>query len=183
VLLINYTQCHINAEFRIQTVFTRAEADNSVIDGKVRLDQGSVSSPMLVAIVVEKYVQQELLCGDIVASNMRKSIFIKIDVQNIFVIYEEGHLPTDLLQTLTNAVFVAALWNRAGHYILPCDFYLSIFFFCLFSLPNLSGRRLDVYHTGRPSRWALAHILVCTVLQQLRRFQLTLSIMQSLCIQ
>jgi len=26
-----------------------------------------------------------------------------------------------------------------------CDFYLSTFFF--FSSPNLSGRRLDVYHT------------------------------------
>jgi len=29
---------------------------------------------------------------------------------------------------------------------LPCDFFLSIFFF--FSSPNLSGRRLDVYHTS-----------------------------------
>ena len=85
MLLINYTQCHINAEFCIQTVFTIAEADNSVIDGKVRLDQGSVSSPMLVAIVVEKYLQQELLYGDIVASNMRKIIFIKIDGQIIFL--------------------------------------------------------------------------------------------------
>ena len=30
--------------------------------------------------------------------------------------------------------------------ILPCDFYLLSFFF--FSSPNLSGRRLDVYHTS-----------------------------------
>ena len=29
---------------------------------------------------------------------------------------------------------------------LPCDFYLSSSFF--FSSPNLSGRRLDVYHTS-----------------------------------
>ena len=28
---------------------------------------------------------------------------------------------------------------------LPCGFYLSIFFY---SSPNLSGRRLDVYHTS-----------------------------------
>ena len=28
---------------------------------------------------------------------------------------------------------------------LPCGYYLSIFFF---SSPNLSGRRLDVYHTS-----------------------------------
>jgi len=30
---------------------------------------------------------------------------------------------------------------------LPCDFYLSSSFFFFFSSPNLSGRRLDVYHT------------------------------------
>jgi len=41
-------------------------------------------------------------------------------------------------------IIMAALWNRAGHYILPCGFY---FFSLLFSSPNLSGRRLDVYHT------------------------------------
>ena len=30
---------------------------------------------------------------------------------------------------------------------LPCDFFLSIFFF-FYSSPNLSGHRLDVYHTA-----------------------------------
>ena len=42
---------------------------------------------------------------------------------------------------------MAALWNRAGHYIFACDFCLlsSVFFF---SLPNLSGRRSDVYDTS-----------------------------------
>ena len=43
-------------------------------------------------------------------------------------------------------VIMAALWNRAGHYIFPL-WFLS-FFFLLFSSPNLSGRRLDVYHTS-----------------------------------
>jgi len=42
-------------------------------------------------------------------------------------------------------VIMSALWNRAGH-ILPCGFYLSFLFF--FSSPNLSHRRLDVYHTS-----------------------------------
>ena len=42
---------------------------------------------------------------------------------------------------------MAALWNRAGHYILPCGFYLSSFYL-LFLWANLSGRRLDVYHTS-----------------------------------
>jgi len=50
---------------------------------------------------------------------------------------------------LDKKLFMAALWNRAGHYIfmlwfLSIFFYLSIFF----SSPNLSGRRLDVYHTS-----------------------------------
>jgi len=40
---------------------------------------------------------------------------------------------------------MAALWNRAGHYIFAMWFLLSFFFF---SWPNLSGRRLDVYHTS-----------------------------------
>jgi len=42
---------------------------------------------------------------------------------------------------LSLLLFMAALRSRCGHYILSC-FYLSFFF----SSPNLSGRRLDVYH-------------------------------------
>jgi len=37
---------------------------------------------------------------------------------------------------------MAALRSRCGHYILPCGF-----FYLLFSSPNLSRHRLDVYHT------------------------------------
>ena len=41
--------------------------------------------------------------------------------------------------------FMAALCNKRRPYIFSsCGF----FFFLLFSLPNLSGRRLDVYHTS-----------------------------------
>jgi len=42
-------------------------------------------------------------------------------------------------------LFMAALWNRAGHYIFILSFGLSSFFF-IFSSPNLSRRRLDVCH-------------------------------------
>ena len=41
---------------------------------------------------------------------------------------------------------MAALWNRAGHYIFALWFPLSSFFF--FSSADLSGCRLDVYHTS-----------------------------------
>ena len=42
---------------------------------------------------------------------------------------------------------MAALWNKAGHYIFAL-WCLSSFFFLSFSSPNHSGRRLDVYHTS-----------------------------------
>ena len=50
-----------------------------------------------------------------------------------------GRLATQLLTSL----FMTALRSRCGHYILPCDFYIL-----LFSSPNLSSRRLDVYCTS-----------------------------------
>jgi len=43
------------------------------------------------------------------------------------------------------SVIMVALWNRADHYIFVL-WFLSFFFF--FSSPNLSRRRLDVYHTS-----------------------------------
>jgi len=42
---------------------------------------------------------------------------------------------------------MAALWNRTGHYIFAL-WFLSFFFFFFFSSPNLSGRKMDVYHTS-----------------------------------
>jgi len=45
----------------------------------------------------------------------------------------------------TNPV-MAALCNRAGHYIFALWFLLSSIY--LFSSPNLSRRRLDAYHTS-----------------------------------
>jgi len=48
------------------------------------------------------------------------------------------------------SIFMAALCNRAGHYIFALWFLvLSIYLLLLlFSSHNLSGRRLDVYHTS-----------------------------------
>jgi len=44
--------------------------------------------------------------------------------------------------------FQSALYFSLWFLSLFCGFYLSSFFLLLFSLPNLSGRRLDVYHTS-----------------------------------
>jgi len=46
---------------------------------------------------------------------------------------------------LSISVFMVALCNRADHYIFAL-WFLSFFFF--FSSPNLSGRRLNAYHTS-----------------------------------
>jgi len=53
-------------------------------------------------------------------------------------------------KTVVVVVVMAALCNRAGHYIFALwflSFFLLSFFF---SSLNLSGRRLDVYHTSAP---------------------------------
>ena len=54
--------------------------------------------------------------------------------------------------TCTNSESVSfimvALWNRADHYIFVLWFLLLSFSFFFFSSPNLSRRRLDVYHTS-----------------------------------
>jgi len=39
-------------------------------------------------------------------------------------------------------LFMAALWNRAGHIFLPCGFFLLLLSF--FSSPNFCGYRMDV---------------------------------------
>jgi len=46
-------------------------------------------------------------------------------------------------------VIMVALCNRADHYIFMLWFVLLLLslFLSFFSSPNLSGRRLDVYHT------------------------------------
>jgi len=52
--------------------------------------------------------------------------------------------PSPLTVCINCSFFMTALCNRAGHiYFHPV---VSYFFF--FSSPNLSGRRLDVYHTS-----------------------------------
>ena len=52
-----------------------------------------------------------------------------------------------LMVVVGTVVVMAALWNRAGHYIFALWFLSFFFLLLLFSSPNLSSRRLDVYHT------------------------------------
>jgi len=44
-------------------------------------------------------------------------------------------------------LFMVALCNRADHYIFILFLSFFLLLLLLFSSPNLSGRRLDVYHT------------------------------------
>jgi len=46
--------------------------------------------------------------------------------------------------TVAEDIIMAALRSRCGHYIFALRFLPSFFF----SSPNLSGQRLDVYHTS-----------------------------------
>jgi len=63
-----------------------------------------------------------------------------LSVADVFCLFNMPFLDT--------VVVMAALWNRAGHYIFILWLLLSVFFFFLFSSPNLSRRRLNVYHTS-----------------------------------
>jgi len=47
----------------------------------------------------------------------------------------------------SSVLFMAALRNRCGHYIFVLLFLSSSSSSSLYSSPNFSGRRLDVYHT------------------------------------
>jgi len=49
---------------------------------------------------------------------------------------------------LVTVVFMAALRSRRAHYIFIQWFLLLLFLSFFFSSPNLSRRRLDVYHTS-----------------------------------
>ena len=61
------------------------------------------------------------------------------------------------LSLFESKVFImAALHSRCGHYIFILWFLISIFL--LFSSPNLSGQRFDVYRTSTHGV-ALVHIL------------------------
>ena len=64
--------------------------------------------------------------------------------------YEAVKIPQNTaIQTIAILLVTAALRSRCGHYIFAL-WFLSIFLLLLliFSSLNLSGRRLDVYHTS-----------------------------------
>jgi len=48
------------------------------------------------------------------------------------------------VRIVTTILIIAAMHSICGHYFTA----VVTFFFLVFSSPNLSGRRLDVYHTS-----------------------------------
>jgi len=73
-------------------------------------------------------------------------ILFRLDYGNGVLVGIPAHLLRRLQSVLNAAarLIMAALWNRADHYIFIL-FLLSSFFF---SSPNPSGQRLDVYRTS-----------------------------------
>jgi len=53
----------------------------------------------------------------------------------------------EFMFSVISEVIMVALCNRADHYIFILFLSSSSSSFFFFSSPNLSGRRLDVYHT------------------------------------
>jgi len=54
---------------------------------------------------------------------------------------------------------MAVLRSRCRHYVLPCGFFYLLYFF---SSPNLSGHRVDVYHTWCGLSANLGWAMCCT---------------------
>jgi len=67
------------------------------------------------------------------------------------VLYSGINCERGAKSALYDCFVMAALCNRGAIIFLPCDFYLSIYLsvylLLFYPSPNLSGRRLDVYHT------------------------------------
>jgi len=63
----------------------------------------------------------------------------------------QGPTRSPILVHIESSNTTSYLWSpyviRQTIIFLPCDFYLSFLLPSFFSSPNLSGRRLDVYHT------------------------------------
>ena len=57
-------------------------------------------------------------------------------------------------------LFVAALWNRAGHYILSCGFFLSVFLFSSSFFPRLISAASDWMSTIYTSTHGVALVMV-----------------------
>ena len=72
-----------------------------------------------------------------------KQVFFRLPI-HAFVAKSSDILVIEIILVIV----MVALCNRADHYIFILFLLLlSSFFFFFFSSPNLSGRKLDVYHT------------------------------------
>jgi len=70
---------------------------------------------------------------------------IVVIILNRFIVVDDADSSRCLVAY--HRIIMVALCNTAGHYIFALWFLLSSFF-RLFSSPNLSRRRLDVYHSS-----------------------------------
>ena len=91
------------------------------------------------------YTQAWRTSGDSRYNSIMEKIQSQADVQPIYLPHDSAKQTKKRKIDEKNSFIMAALYVI----FLPCGFFLlSSFFFYLFSSPNLSGRRLDVYRTS-----------------------------------
>jgi len=113
-----------------------------------RLD---VPIPFFSVKAIINYFTERRTCVYAAVSDFRKAF----DIVNHFKLYTtliNSDVPLIVISVLVTwycKLFVmAALCNRAGHYIFALWFLSFFLLLSFFSSPNLSGCRLDVYHTS-----------------------------------
>jgi len=90
--------------------------------------------------VKREYISKCKEPGDITTMNW-------IGIESKLCQIESSLVSSESPRLVCDSLFMAALWDRAGHYIFAL-WLLSIYLSIFFSSPNLSGRKLDVYHTS-----------------------------------
>jgi len=104
-------------------------------------------APLLHRAAIKTERRASLTAADLTVADRNDSFTaVSLRIRLAFLKYRKFYLSCcDCFFVCRARTCYGALSNRAGHYIFIL-WFLSIFY--LFSSPNLSGRRVDVYHTS-----------------------------------
>ena len=134
----------------MRTVRSNAECETTVGNGS---DRSLCVGKWRISVGITDYWLE--LTGSIRATCRDMTVMIDARRQTTRNVRTAGG-PTNKITYIQNIVNVHVrgylLWPPcvadADIIFLPCGFFLSSIFFFFYSSPNLSGRRLDVYHTS-----------------------------------